>query len=214
MGHQTLEFFRDHGVTSPIEVIPGGIDGRRYRASNADRIYDVIFVGRLTQIKRIDLFLETVRDLLPKKPEISAVVVGSGELDESLKNLTKRLGVEQNVTFAGYQQDVSSWLAKSKVFVLTSDSEGLSLALMEAMMSGLPCVVSDVGELGELIKHGTNGFLVNNRSSRVFAQYIALLLQDSEQYAKFAAASRRAALRFELAETTKTWDRVLKKIQV
>jgi glycosyltransferase involved in cell wall biosynthesis len=212
MGQRAKEFFRTHGVRSRIEIIPGGIDSHRYGVSNQDWVYDLILVGRLEQIKRIDIFLETVRVLLSERPKISAVVVGHGELDVSLKNLAKHLGVEKNVTFAGYQHDVSSWLAQSKVFVLTSDSEGLSLALMEAMMSGLPCVVSDVGELGELVEHNVNGFLVQERSPRTFASFIGPLLRDEELHSEFAVASRKAALRFDLAATARHWERVLREI--
>ena len=58
------------------------------------------------------------------------------------------------MSFVGHQEDVAAWLSKSRVFVLTSDSEGLSLSMMEAMMCGLPAVVSDVGDLGDLSKMG------------------------------------------------------------
>jgi glycosyltransferase involved in cell wall biosynthesis len=65
------------------------------------------------------------------------------------------LGIDRNVRFAGHQNTVEDWLRKSKVFVLTSDSEGLSLSMMEAMMCGLPAIVSDVGERCERLPGST-----------------------------------------------------------
>src|SRR6185369_5034897 len=112
------------------------------------------------EVKRVELFLRVVKLITLTVPCISAAIVGAGRLEESLKEMARSLGVARNVRFAGYQRDVVPWLKRSKVFVLTSQSEGLSLAMMEAMMCGLPCVVPDVGELGKLVDDGENGYLV------------------------------------------------------
>jgi L-malate glycosyltransferase len=118
------------------------------------------------------------------------------------------LGLEQNVTFAWHQENVESWLRRSRIFVLTSDSEGLSLSMMEAMMSGLPAVVSNVGDLGDLVQDGVNGFLVPRRSPQAFADCIVELLSDHEKLAAFSAAAHRSALRYETRAAVACWDRL------
>jgi glycosyltransferase involved in cell wall biosynthesis len=104
---------------------------------------------------------------------------------------------------------VENWLRKSKIFVLTSDSEGLSLSMMEAMMSGLPAVVSDVGDLGDLVEHGVNGYLVPRRSPELFADCVVELLTDARKLEEFSQAARRSALRYETQTTIQRWDSIL-----
>ena len=101
---------------------------------------------------------------------------------------------------------MESWLRKGRVFALTSDSEGLSLALMEAMLCGLPAVVSDVGDLPELVEHGVNGYLVAERTPEAFAGPLAELLSDAARLARFSQAARAAALRYDVRETARRWD--------
>jgi L-malate glycosyltransferase len=209
MGNGARNFFIGRDVATRIEVVPGGIDFGEFAFDARQKSRDLILVGRLHPVKRIDLFLRAVKSLSARLPRISAVVLGDGELAEPLRRLSKELRVDGHVTFAGHQSDVKPWLAQSKVFVLTSESEGLSLAMMEAMLAGLPCVVADVGELGELVEHGTTGFLVEDATPDAFADRIELLLTDDGLRQRFAAAGRNAALRFTTAETTKRWDRVL-----
>lgn len=123
-----------------------------------------------------------------------------------LEQLARDLGIAHRVHFAGFQRDVGKWLRRSKLFVLTSRSEGLSLALMEAMMCGLPAVVSHVGDLGDLVKGGVNGYLVGDGSIETFASYIADLLTGATKYAEFSRAARREALRYETRAAAHLWD--------
>jgi glycosyltransferase involved in cell wall biosynthesis len=210
MGSGAQGFFRSRGVRSRIEVVPGGIDSGRFRCEDQPKTYDLILVGRLHPVKRIDLFFRTVRKLADSIPDVSAVVVGGGELEASLRGLAVELGVGNRVTFAGQQRDVGPWLAQSRVFVLTSESEGLSLALMEAMTAGLPCVVANVGELSELVEHGSTGFLVDGDSPEAFCFFLEQLLKSESVRERFSEASKKAASRLTTTETAKRWDRILR----
>src|SRR5262249_11048520 len=102
-----------------------------------------------------------------------------------------------------------SWLRRAKVFVLTSDSEGLPLSTMEAMMCGLPVVASAVGDLADLVNDGVNGFLVEERTPENFANRIVELLTNTERLGRFAKAARHAAERHNVNTVTQTWDSVL-----
>jgi glycosyltransferase involved in cell wall biosynthesis len=77
------------------------------------------------------------------------------------------------------------------------------------MMSGLPAVVSDVGDLGDLIEDGVNGYLVPRRCPEAFAERIIELLQDERKLAALSKAARRSALRYEMAEAVRQWDNIL-----
>ena len=210
-GARAVEFFRQHGVRTALHVVTGGIDAKRFAPDDTSRSTDLVIVGRLAAIKRIDVFLRTLALVAEKMPDVSATIVGDGELRQDLERLVGELGLEQRVVFAGHQTDVDSWLKGAKVFVLTSDSEGLALSLIEAMMCGLPAVVSDVGELGDLVENGVNGYLVPRRSPEAFADRICELLQNGDKLAAFSGAARQAALQHETGRVAHRWDEILKQ---
>ena len=210
MGGRAARHFQQRGVTSRFESIPGGLDLTRFHAlASVPRPYDLILVAHLTPVKRVDLFLHTVRVLARDLPQVRAVIVGSGEREAAYRALAQELGVDGRTHFAGFQKDVLPWLNQSKIFVLTSESEGLSLAMMEAMAAGLPCVVSDVGELGELVEEGVNGHLVQNQAAEGFAAALRPLLQDAALLSRQSAAALHTAQRVAIPESTRRWDGIL-----
>jgi len=209
MGTRAVTFFQSGGINTTFHVVSGGIDSHRFAVADAPRSIDLILTGRLVPIKRIDVFLEAVRCMTERLPDVRAAIVGDGKLRTELQHTAAALGIQHNVTFAGHQEDVQDWLRRAKVFVLTSDSEGLSLSMMEAMMSGLPAVVSDVGDLGDLVESGVNGYLVPRRSPELFAERLVELLSDAEKLDAFSQAARRSALRYETQATIGRWDDIL-----
>ena len=214
MGSSAKRFFRDKGVTTNVRVITGGIDSREFRPGSARPTVDVILTGRIVAIKRIDVFLEALREVVRKMPDVRAVVVGEGKLRKPLMKQARDLCIDRHIEFLGFQPSMSEWLRQSKVFVLTSDCEGLSLAMMEAMLCGLPAIVSDVGDLGDLVEDGVNGYLVPRRRPELFAERIIDLLKDEQTLTGFSHAARKAALRHETTRVTQKWDEVLASLSV
>lgn len=209
MGTGAVAFFRQRGITIPIHVISGGIDTRQFHTVAQAPAYDLILVCRLATIKRVDVFLRSIWHVKLSVPDVTATIVGDGALRQELEQLATRLELKDTVHFAGYQKDVGSWLRRAKVFVLTSDSEGLPLSTMEAMMCGLPVVASAVGDLADLVNDGVNGYLINERTAENFATRIVELLTDAERLGRFAKASRLVAERHNVRTVTQTWDSVL-----
>ena len=209
MGTKAVDFFREKGVQSVLEVVSGGIDSVRFKPTKEVPLYDLILTGRLVEIKRIDVFLKAVKHAVNKIPNIKVAIVGSGELRDELQKLSMNLGIENNVDFVGYQDDIESWLQKSRIFVLTSDSEGLSLSMMEAMMCGLPAIVSDVGDMGDLVEDGINGYLIPRRSPELFADRLVQLLSDPQKLEKFSLAAHQSVLKYEIQATVRRWDSII-----
>lgn len=208
MGTRAIQFFRDKGVETHFHVVSGSIDPVRFCPSQDPSLSDVILTGRLVPVKRIDVLLKAVRLVVDRLPEVSVVIVGDGPLRGELEQLSKDLGIDRHVRFTGFLEDddVVANLRQSKIFVLTSDSEGLSLAMTEAMMCGLPAVVSNVGDLGDLVKDGVNGYLVPRRRPEVFADRLVELLVDPSKLEAFSRAARRAAMCCETQATIHRWD--------
>jgi glycosyltransferase involved in cell wall biosynthesis len=209
MGTRTVEFFRDRGITVPIHVVSGGVDTQQFYNMAPTPVSDLVLVCRLAAIKRIDLFLHTVQRVQISLPEVTATIVGDGALRRDLEQLAQELGLRNTVKFVGYQKDVGSWLRRAKVFVLTSDSEGLPLSTMEAMMCGLPVIASSVGDLPDLVNDGINGYLIQERTPDDFAKRILELLTNGEQLGRFARAARHTGERYNVQTVTQTWDSIL-----
>lgn len=212
MGTRAEVFLREKGVDTRIHVVSGGMDAKKFKPNHNAPTVDLILTGRLAPIKRIDVFLRAVKGVVSKIPNVKAVIVGDGKLRDELRDLSLALGIDANVSFVGYQADVEVWLRKSKVFILTSDSEGLSLSMMEAMMCGLPAIVSDVGDLGDLVENGVNGYLVPRRVPELFAERIVELLSDERKLESFSDAAHEAAMRYETSATIRRWDYILTEL--
>jgi hypothetical protein len=212
MGTRAETFFRNKRVEADIHVISGGIDSQRFQPNGDIPSVDLILTGRLVHIKRIDVFLRAIKGVVSRNPDISVAIVGDGKLRSELQSLSVSLGIDANVAFVGRQENVEVWLRSSRIFVLTSDSEGLSLSLMEAMMCGLPAVVSDVGDLGDLVEDGVNGYLVPRRSPELFAERLVELLSNEQKLRSFSQAAHRSAMRYETRATIQRWDCILAEV--
>jgi L-malate glycosyltransferase len=209
MGSGATRFFQDRGVTADIHIIPGGVDLESFSPRSGPADSDLIFVGRLVPIKRVDLLLEAVRLVKSKYPDISARVVGDGALFQQLTEMSRCFGLEANIQFVGHQSDTASWFKRAKIFVLTSVSEGLSLAMMEAMACGLPAIVPDTGDLGDLVKDHVNGYLVRDLSAESCAGRIVDLMGDSDRLSRFSHSARVSAERYSTGHASERWTSIL-----
>jgi L-malate glycosyltransferase len=211
MGTKAVTFFQEHSIQSDFQVVSGGIDSKRFSPTDRQPDIDLIMVGRLEPIKRFDIFIKSVAEIKKRNPAVKATIIGDGSLAIELKRLTKDLELEENILFPGAQSNVEEWLRRSKIFMLTSDSEGLSLAVMEAMMCGLPAVVSNVGDLGDLVKDGKNGFLITKRSPLVFSTAVLNLLSSPDRLQAFSKHARKSAMQFSQEEIISRWNTILEK---
>lgn len=124
-----------------------------------------------------------------------------------MKEQVHRLGLDAQAHFFGLRQDIARILALIDVFVLPSLSEGLSLAILEAMAAGKPVVATQVGGNPELVLDGETGFLVPPRDSQALASSVATLLTNKQQAVQFAEkGKRRAEGQFSLATMVRAYQ--------
>lgn len=142
-----------------------------------DRKYDICYVGRLVSVKRVDRLIDIVNVLSKKNPRIQCVIVGDGNLLNILQEKVKKLELEGNITFCGFQANPYQYMNDSKLFCLTSQWEGYGLVAFEAMALGLPVIASDVGGLKEIIDNNC-GYLCD--SDEEFINEIERLLSNVE----------------------------------
>jgi glycosyltransferase involved in cell wall biosynthesis len=118
------------------------------------------------------------------------VIVGEGPERARLEAQAAHLGLAEQVHFVGHQQDVRPWLAAFDVCVLSSDWEGMSNAILEAMAAGLPVVATAVGGTPEVVVDGVTGFLVPPRDPQALADAILRLLRDPDLRRRMGEAGR------------------------
>jgi len=209
MGTSAIEYFKSKGVNARFEIVPGGFDNEIFKPDKCiEKKYDLILIGRLSEVKRVDRFLESIKITKEVLPDISAVIVGDGPDKEYLEKLSEKLDLIKNVDFVGWQNNVDYWLKQSRCFVLTSDSEGLSQALIQALMTGLPAVTSNVGDLGDLLKSGVNGYLIDDLSSHHFSSAYIKLFQHSDCYKNFAKAALSSSEKYSIFYVSSQWENI------
>jgi glycosyltransferase involved in cell wall biosynthesis len=209
MGSRARDYFREHREGRSTVVIPGGMEWGGTLPSSSPPDFDLVFVGRLVPVKQVDLLLKAAAVVRKEHPSLRVAIVGDGPLRPFLEELSRELSLEESVEFAGMRPDVERFLARSRLFVLTSRSEGLALSLIEAMRCGLPAVVPDVGDLADLVADGKNGYLVKEASPAAYAERILALLKDDSLRSAFSTEAARRAERFRPASMSEIWDGTL-----
>jgi len=161
-----------------------GFDKRRTATRKALGIDEtevmLISVGRLTHQKGHSYLLQAMPAIRACTPKAKLFIVGDGPLRKKLENLTKQLGIQREVQFLGTRTDVPCLLAAADVFIHPSVSEGMPNALLEAMAVGLPCVVSALDAVQDILQHELNSLLVPPSDAVAMSEAVCRLLKDEK----------------------------------
>ncbi len=189
------------GIRKKTQVIPTGIDTAKYVSREGKEgtgsAATITYVGRLESVKGVDDFLAAVIPLKESFPNMNVQVVGWYKENHPLVQK-----YEQQVTFTGLRHDVPEVLQATDIFVLPSHSEGLSNALMEAMVSGCACVATEVGGNKFLIQNGVSGFLYPAGDRAALQAHLRRLLEDAAKRRMLGAAARKRI------EEQFSWDKI------
>jgi glycosyltransferase involved in cell wall biosynthesis len=207
-GSKAKAFLAGYGIEENVAVITGSVRSRAELPR--ERSIDLVFIGRLEPVKQTNQFIEVVQAVSRVIPAVKATIVGDGSLMEEMKTYAARLGVTNNLEFLGRREDVEQILASSRIFVLTSKSEGLSIAMAEAMANGAVPVVANVGELADLVADGVSGFLITPDRVAEYVEKLLPLLTDDSLWAGYSRAARETAREHcDIEVITKKWSRSL-----
>jgi glycosyltransferase involved in cell wall biosynthesis len=155
----------------------------------------ILFVGRLYHRKGLETLLHSISLVQKEFNNVSFVISGKGfkKKEESLRNLTKELGIENYVKFLGYVPDdkLPRLYSASDIFVLPAIYENFPFAILEAQSTGLPVISTNVGGIPEFLVDGKNGFLINPRDITQLTQKLLTLLQNPNLAKKMGECGRR-----------------------
>jgi glycosyltransferase involved in cell wall biosynthesis len=191
---------REKVEPSKVTVIYNGIDpslydipadpGLRASLQIPERARVIGAVANLIYYKGHDFFLQASQEIKRKYPEVKILLIGEGPLRPGLENLTRRLGLEEDVLFLGSRQDIPQLLALMDVAVLPSLEEGFPNAVLEAMAAAKPVVATRVGGVPEAVVHGETGLLVPPRDPEALADAILELLGDPQRAREMGRTGR------------------------
>ncbi len=156
----------------------------------------LLSIGELNRNKNHEIIIRALAEL--KNPEIYYVICGRGSLMKELKELAESLGIGEYVILLGFRQDIVELCKIADIFVFPSLREGLSMALMEAMASGLPCIVSKIRGNTDLIEHGKGGFCCDLDSVHMFRDAIKHVCESQDLMKEMSVYNLNAIKKFDI----------------
>jgi glycosyltransferase involved in cell wall biosynthesis len=192
------------GKTDQYKVFfPGLKDPKKFEKAKVRADFDmedgltyIAFVGRLTQIKRPDRLLDVASEIKSRGLKARIIVAGEGDLFEKSKSRAIDQGLP--ITFLGWRKDISELFAASDIAVLTSDNEGIPLTLIQAAQAGLPIVATEVGSIGDIVIHESNGYLTDTSPSAITDALEKLIIDPVLRQIMGTAGRERAVRYFSL----------------
>lgn len=172
-----------------------------------DRTFDLIYVGRLADPKNPQRLMRICRKVKDNLSNLAVCVVGSGVLEEEVKELSADLHIDDNICFLGYLSNPLPAVRSSKLFVMTSDREGTPMAALEAMALGKPIISTPTDGLCELVDNNVSGYLDWDEDK--LAEYIEFLIRDEKARVDFSAKTTE---KFRRINNIENYKKVLKSI--
>ncbi|KKG25238.1 hexosyltransferase [Methanosarcina sp. 2.H.T.1A.6] len=202
-----------------IMVIPNGIDFKKISgiepegglnsAGLDEKIYDIIFAGRLIKEKNVDVLIKAVALLKADFPDIRCCIVGDGPEKAALEELARKLEVSENIKFTGFQEygALIGKVKASKVLVLPSSREGFGMVVIEAFACGVPVVTvrEKYNAAQGLVEDGVDGFVVE-LEEREIAKAVEKMIEKSSGNRKVSEAAFNKAKKYD-------WDEALVKLE-
>lgn len=195
------------GIAKKGSVIPNPLSGAMRKPVHAVRNRDIVTAGRLEPQKNHRLLIESFRAFAERFPDYRLVLYGKGYLEEELKALARESGIEEKVLFAGFAENIQEKLCSAAMFVLSSDYEGVSNSLMEAMALGLPVISTDcpIGGSAMLIKNEENGLLVPVGSASALAKAMEYMAEDPERAEDMGRRAEYVREEYSAEKICKRW---------
>ena len=205
----------EHVPSNKLEVIYNGVDLEELSSDQTDEVTvpnsKLIYasVARFCADKDHATLLHAWAERGTELPEAELWLIGDGELESEMRDLAVSLNISESVCFLGYRSDVTVLLRKADVFVLSTNTEGLSIALLEAMAIGLAIVATEVGGNSELLQHDLNGLLVDHKSVTSLTDAIRSIGQNKALRARIGhAAKQRVIQNFNLNKTLERYTNI------
>ncbi len=174
----------------------------------------LVAIARLSPEKGLSTLLQAVNLVHRKLPDLRLEVAGEGPCHADLLREANHLGIYEKVQFLGYVPDPTTILSRGRVFALPSNSEGVSLTLLEAMAAGVPAVATAVGGTPEVLENGKTGLLVPPGNPEALANAITRLwLDDDLRFRLSLAADQRVSEQFDIGRMAQEYNQLYQGVK-
>ena len=209
-------FFNNFNINNnKCRIIYNGIERKFYERNNntiKKCTNNVVFVGRLTKVKGVDVLIDAFNIIKQKGIDSTLTIVGDGEEKNELIEKVSNYGLGNNVIFTGRQSNVIQYLDSADIFIYPSIwEEGFGISVVEAMARGCIPITFNKGGLPEIIENGKNGFIVNDVSQEALANKIieVINLKNKDEIRKNAIET---AKKFSIDNTIRCQKDIFEKI--
>ncbi|WP_029036033.1 glycosyltransferase [Salinimicrobium xinjiangense] len=214
--------------TIPVRTLLNGVNTAKFKRNDKRRVeirdqfaipQDAIVVGNIAvfrEQKNIPLWLKAFSEIAQNSENVFGILVGAGPEEEKIKSMIRELGLEKHVVLPGLQTDTVAYFSAMDIFMMSSDFEGLPVALLEAMSMQCAVVSTKAGGVVEVVRDGIDGMLCEVGDKRCLADQVLVLVQDYAQREKMQSAARERvvegfSLRGMVDELEEIYCEVLKK---
>lgn len=205
---------RRHFKAKTVTYVHGvGIDFNKYKPVSLDEKcqlrseykigqeeFVLIYAAELSKRKNQGLLLEVVQQLKEHIPNLHLLLAGQGELEEHYKKMTFEMGLSDIVTFLGHRKDMDRIYALADIAVSSSTQEGLPVNIMEAIVSGLPVVATNVRGNRDLVEEGVHGFLVGLDDQNTFVKRVLELYSSPQLCEEISKRRDRLTEKYSISE--------------
>ncbi|MGB4339437.1 MAG: glycosyltransferase family 4 protein [Candidatus Hydrothermia bacterium] len=212
----TMKRLKNANVKSPIEILPLGNphESTLYPYSEKEEA-NILFVGRLIEVKRVPILLKAFVEVLKKHPDARLEIVGDGPLMNQLVEMAQELGISEKVTFSGFLtgEPLKEAFQRATMLVLPSilteqgETEGLGVVLIEALSFGVPIIGSNIGGIPDIIIDGRTGLLFEPGDYEDLAVKINLLIEDPNLRRKLVIEGQKHII------GNFSWDAIIDKLE-
>jgi glycosyltransferase involved in cell wall biosynthesis len=204
------EAIESYDVRARFRVVPNTVDTRIFHPPaepHARKPARLVNVAMHVEVKALDVLLRAFASVAASRPALTLELIGDGPLTAELQRLAAELGLAGRIRFAGTAspQRIAEVLRESDLFVLSSLSENMPLAVIEALCCGLPVAGTDVGGVPEAV--GGDGALAPPADPEALAAAIETVLGELERF-EGADIARRASARFSFQAVGRVWDEI------
>ena len=204
-----------HGsIAKRTSIILNPVNDRVYDIEPCKKENTIISVARLFPQKRQEILIKAFAKIAERFPEWKLVIYGEGPERDSLESLVSsfKSQVSSRILLPGRCETVIEEMNKAKIFAFSSDYEGLSNAMLEAVCVGLPIVSTRVSGTDELIRDGVNGYVVNLGDTEALAKALERLMADETKTQGFSIESRKLAESFRMDTIVEEWLSLVRKV--
>ena len=172
----------------------------------------IVTCGRLTEQKNHAMLIRAFSEFHLRHPEYTLSIYGKGKLWDELEQLIDELDLRGCVKLEGRSSTIHEDISDAEIFVLSSDYEGLSNALLEAMMMGFPCITTDCEGSTDVIVNGENGLMIHRGSQQELTQALLRYAEDPDFREKMGLGAKATAQSFRKEAVAEKWSELIERV--